>query len=504
MKKQEFLKSVRRGKEKFRADDIVVSTAKGEFHGKGIVEIANGRFRIQVTLSTDTPCPELPQGIIGHRDFWLIKGVIEDEIGFKVHSLPSKSTQNSTFGQLDKSALEFSANWMELTPTAFECLTNEDLFEMQRQANPNAPAEQTTMKALPTASEECDVLVTKVGAQSVKVTFHAVLPDFKLIECNEGTETTIKNVFLGESSHSSLDTFQGEMSGWKYGLIQREGDLLVHFLSKPEHQSLGDAHDRGLFHAFLTALAFMHAQHAWPFSVEHRRDGKLLTNYIQLNKNITHSPHAPFSEALAFNNRTKNLTWSFGAALESAYKFFSSDSRLAREVETVLFIFREATGRGIPKRIALLSLCSLFESLVRAVHEEEIAPKSADANAEFQRVKKEVCENLLKKGQPAYGRLAAILKPAEPVNNRMRYDAVIEYLGLKPSAYWQELYGLWSKFRNPISHRMAKEDKSEDSIKDELIAESRIAGAINCMILRLMNYSGYVRLSVYEDKYGQI
>jgi hypothetical protein len=37
-----------------------------------------------------------------------------------------------------------------------------------------------------------------------------------------------------------------------------------------------------------------------------------------------------------------------------------------------------------------------------------------------------------------------------------------------------------------------------------MLAESRIAGAINCMILKLMNYSGYARLSVYEDKYAQI
>jgi hypothetical protein len=104
-------------------------------------------------------------------------------------------------------------------------------------------------------------------------------------------------------------------------------------------------------------------------------------------------------------------------------------------------------------------------------------------------------------------RLVSILKPQEPVSNRMRYDGVIEHLGLKPEPYWQELYGLWSKFRNPMSHRMAKQDKSEDSIKDELIAESRIAGAINCMILKLMNYSGYVRISVCEGdggKYAQI
>jgi hypothetical protein len=344
----------------------------------------------------------------------------------------------------------------------------------------------------------------KPETQSVQVTFHAVLPDFKLIERNGVTETTKKNSFLGESSHSSLDTFQGEISGWKYGLVEREGDLHVHLISKPEHRSLGEEHDWQLFQAFLNALAFTHAQHTWPFSVEHRRDGKLLTDRIQLNEDVADSPHAPFSEALAFNNSTKELSWKFEDALEKAYNFFSNDSKLAREAETLLFIFREATTRGIPKRIALLSLCSLLESLVRVIYEEEIASKKVIETAEFQKVKKETCEELNKKNQPAYQRLSSILTNAESVNNRMRFDAVIEYVGLKPQDKWQELYGQWSKFRNPISHRMSKGNESEESAREELFAESRFAGAINCMILKLMNYSGYVRLSVFEDKYGQI
>ncbi|MHB9008007.1 MAG: hypothetical protein ACYDC1_13860, partial [Limisphaerales bacterium] len=323
-------------------------------------------------------------------------------------------------------------------------------------------------------------------------------------ERNAGTETKRKNDFLGESSQSTLDTFHGQMAAWEYGLVERDGDMHVHLVSNPEHQSQGEDHDWRLFRAFLNALAFTHAKHAWPFSVEHRRDGQLITDRVHLHEDVADSPHAPFSKALAFNDLTNHLKSSFGVALEHAYTFFSGDALLAREVGTILYIFREGTGRGIPKRIALLSLCSLFEGLVRAVHEEQVAPRNADATAEFQRVKNEVCEELLKKGQPAHERLVSILKAAEPVNNRMRYEAVIEHLGLKPEAYWQELYGLWSKFRNPMSHRMAKEDKSEDSIKDEVIAESRIAGALNCMVLRLMNYSGYVRHSVYEDKYGKI
>jgi len=172
-------------------------------------------------------------------------------------------------------------------------------------------------------------------------------------------------------------------------------------------------------------------------------------------------------------------------------------------VENLLFIFREATTSGIPKRIALLSLCSLIESLVRVVYDEEIAPQRSVEEVEFQTAKTEVCGEL-SKGASAYQRLATILTGAEPVNARMRFNAAVEHLGLKPQGSWQALFDLWRSSRNPISHRMSKGDQSEDSVKEELIAESRIAGAINCMILRLMGYSGYVRQSVYEDKYTQI
>ena len=207
---------------------------------------------------------------------------------------------------------------------------------------------------------------------------------------------------------------------------------------------------------------------------------------------------------MAFNNLTKKLSWKFEVVLDKAYTFFSSGSKLARESENLLYIFREATARGIPKRISLLSLCSLLESLVRVIYEEKIEPKRAVETAEFQKVKKATCEELHKNNHPAYQRLSAILTNADPVNIRMRFEAVIDHLGLKSQGKWQELYCLWSKFRNPISHRMSKGDESEESIKDSLLAESSIAGAVNCMILKLMDYSGYARLSTYEEKYAQI
>jgi hypothetical protein len=491
MNREKFLQAVRRGGEKFRVDSIVIASDKGELRGKGVLSISAGAFAIQVNLDEESPLVGLPYGAHVRRDFWMIQGKIEDKIAFSTRGLPTGLARNQDFGQKPRSILEFSENRLELMPAGFDCLTSQEIFRMQQQVNGQTAADEALSH-------------NSAAPRNIKVTFRAVLPDFKLIEHNAGTETINKNPFLGESSQSSLDTFHGEMNGWEYGLVERDGDLHVYLVSKPEHQSLGEDHDWQLFNAFMNTLAFAHAQHAWPFSVEYRRDGKLLTDRIQLNAEVADSPHAPFNRALAFNNATKNLSWKFADAIEKGVTFFNNDMQLAHEVENLLYIFREATAKGIPKRIALLSLCSLLESLVRAVYEEEVAPKRAAQNSEFQKIKKEICEELTRRNQPGYDRLSAILANAEPLNARMRFEAVIEHLDLKPREKWQELFELWQKFRNPMSHRMSKSNKSDDLANEELFAESRIAGAINCMILKLMKYSGYVNFSVFEDVYAQI
>ena len=487
MNKEEFINAIRRGKEaKFRVDDIVITHDAGQIKGKGMLEAGNGRFRLNVILNEGFGAPETKTGIKVEREFWNIAGKIEDQLDFRMRGLSGGSSLNYVFGQPTKSFMNFSVGHLELAPMGFESLTSSEVEQLLDQAsgNPSPGAEPV--------------------AQTVNIKFFAVLPNFKLVEKNGGTETKCKNDFLGESGQSSRDTFKGELPGWDYGLVERDGDLHVYFNSKPEHRSEGQEHDWRLFYAFLNALAFTHGQHFWPFEVQHSRDGKLVTHRISLHKGIAKSPHAPFTEQLSFDNQMKHLTWSFGDALNCAFKFFNSESQLARETETVLYTFREATASGVPKRIALLTLCSLFESLIRAIYEEKIAPQKTLCVTEFQAAKKDVCATLRGDTRTAYKRLADILAPVEPVNNRMRYQAVSDFLGLKPEEYWKELFEMWKDYRNPMSHRMAKTDASEESVKGELIAESQIAGAINCLILKLMDYSGYLRLSAFEDKYGQI
>jgi len=495
MNKQDFVKTIRCGDHKFHADKIEITANNEKMCGKGTIEVKNSKFKIFVTLPSDSRPPAMTAGVKLRKDFWAIQGLLENKIGFIAHSLPFNRVENYGSGQ-PSTTLQFSTDRLDLLPEGFDCMTSNEIKAVLQEVSRQAGVVQ--------AGSETPRVVEKTESTNVQVRFHAILPGFSLIERNGSTQTTTSNSFLGESKSWTMDTFQCEMEYWKCGLVERQGDLHVHLISKPGFQSQGQDHEQSVFHAFLHALAFIHGRHSWPFSVEHRRDEKLVLNYIQLNDEIAASPHAPFSEALAFFNKTKSLGWNFQNVLEKAFIYFNTETKLARELERLLFIFREATIPGVPKPIAVLSLSSLMESLVRAVYAERIEACATTDVAEFEKVKKVICEELKSTKDVAHQRLAAILDSADPINTRLRYDAVIQNLGLTPEDKWKDLYKVWRDARNPLSHRMSGGGDSEQSIKDEIVAESKIAGAINCMVLKLMGYSGYVRVSTVGDEYIQI
>jgi hypothetical protein len=293
-------------------------------------------------------------------------------------------------------------------------------------------------------------------------------------------------------------------------LIQRGKDAHLYLRSCPTYESADENEDLQKFRAFLDAVAFIHGQHAWPFLLEQRRDGRLIKDRIQLNGNVASTPYAPFDDKLHFNAKLGNVDWNVRKALEIAYLFFASDSKLAKEAVELLFQFREATKPGVPARISLLTLCSLLESLVRAIYEERIEPLDASATSDFEAAKREICQELklratqVPEHSKAYSRLQRILAESRSVNFRMIYDSVIAHLGFQSAERWEGIYKLWSSYRNPLSHRITGRGGDDSSGKADSIAESNIAGAINCILLKAIGYTGLALSSVYGEEYVRI
>jgi hypothetical protein len=494
MNRNKFIEAVRRDGESFRADRILIKTGKDQIRGKGSIRVSSDTFVLCVTLDDLGNVPSPVNGVFGYSEFWEIEGIIDDQIHFLLRDLPAESSTHH--GVNPHATLTFRSNLLELIPSGYDLLTRQEIAE--KQAAINQPHGNS-----PTGPSRAHVVLEELP----KVTFYAVLTNFKVIGKNGATETIKKNDYLGESNSSELDTCHGELPGWSFGLIQRGKDAHVYLRSLTCYESPDEKTDLRNFRAFLNAIAFIHGQHAWPFLIEQRRDGKLLKDRIQLNSDVASTPHAPFDDKLTFNSKVGNVDWNMQRTLRTAYSFFASDTKLAREASELLFQFRESTRSGVPARIGLLTLCSLLESLIRAIYEERIEPFAAPATSAFEAAKRQVCQELkLRAAQSpeqseAYSRLQRILTEARPLNFRMIYDSVIANLGFQTAERWEDIYKMWSANRHPLSHRMTGKEADEPSGKADSMAESKIAGAINCILLKAMGYSGLMQSCTFADEY---
>jgi hypothetical protein len=506
MKRQDFLNAIRQNGSAFRADKISIDCGSSKVSGKGTLRVSQGRFLLDVTLDDLANVPATPMGFKGRSEFWKIRGLIEDEIEFCFEGMPSGRKDN--YGHHPWKVLPMSSCFLDLIPSGLDALTTAERKKWRDDAlKTHQLATGGDALVTPDANSTAPI---QPDNDYVEVTFDAILRDYKLIAHNGGTVTTVKNDFFEHSSErSSLDTFHGTFEGWRFALIQKENDLDVHFWSNTKYKSPNEEEDRRLFRAFLNAVAFSHGKHTWPFLTEHHRDGRLVLDRVHLSDEVARTPHAPFTESLDGNARIGHLKWNFLEPLEKSYRFFCSNSKLSNEISHLLYLFRETSASGVPKRITLLGLCSLFESLIHIVYAERVAPSAIANTAAFESTRKKSIEALKLMAKElgdsaSYGRVIGILTSAAPLRLKDEFELVLGHLRLGPEKRWQGIFDLWRDYRNPLSHRLSDEDESEASTKDQLRAESKIAGAINCLTLKLMGYSGFARLSAFEDEYGQI
>src|SRR5205823_1898722 len=156
-----------------------------------------------------------------------------------------------------------------------------------------------------------------------------------------------------------------------------------HLQLKSGRKSTDPSQDLAVLDAFLKAIAFIHGQHAWPFTLQFRRDHKLITDQVRPPKVAKCSPHQPFNERIWFNAVVGNLQWDFGLALQKAYAFFRQNNQLTAEVSELLFLCREAAGGDAHTTISNIALCSLLDSAVNLVFEEKVERREAEAMTEF-------------------------------------------------------------------------------------------------------------------------
>ena len=498
MDRKKFIEQVRSGTASFRVDEVKVSFPRVELSGSGKLELEGDRFHLELRLPDGTVPPNMRGGIITRDDFGSVEGLIEHDLAFQIKNFPPHHQHSSHNG---RSTLRYHLDAIELSPMGSDAQTYDqirDELELLESSGLREHRHAPTKESQP--EEASDVM------------FSGLLRGFKLISRNASTRSEEHNDFLGTKSSVSYNTQCGGLAPeWEYGLIERGEDVEFHLRLKSDCKSLNAQNDLAILHAFLDAVAFMHGQHAWPFTLEFRRDSKLITDRVRPPKISTRSPHQPFNERIWFNARAGNVQWDFESALQKAYAFFRAESAVTAEVKQLLFLCREAAGAAVHGTITNIALCSLLDSAVNLVFEHRIEGKSHKVETTFNEVRTRILALIVKNAanardtaEEAWRRFQAIVTNSEFHSAREKFRAVAEHIGFKWDGDWEEIYRFWAKWRPRLSHRGTKSDDDAESIAAHFNIESRVVGAIHMLVLKLMGYEGVMVSSTFEDKVRRI
>jgi hypothetical protein len=496
MNRKEFLSRVSTGLASFRIDDVSVIFPDHTAQGAGTLELSDDRFGLKLRLAQGVPVPDFRGGLLTRKDFGSAHGVIEHDLKSEVKNLPPYQQHSISNGA---STLHYLVDAIELSPSGSDIQTYDQIREMLRRLESAEP--QETASAAAEKKEEAS-----------DATFSGLLRGFNLIARNGGTTIEERNDFLGKTKSSTSDTQYGDLSDkWEYGLIERGEHLEFHLRLKDGCESPNAEADLIVLHAFLEAIAFIHGQHAWPFTLEFRRDGRLITDRVRPPKIPKKSLHKPFNERIWFNSRVGNIQWDFSANLQMAYNFFYRNDEPAAEVKKLLFLCREAAGEGIHSTISNIALCSLLDSAVNLVFEQKIEKQLTDrleafnfARSKLLHVIAEQLATAAHAAKEAWSRFQTIVCNSDFYAAREKFHAVGEYLGLRWEGDWEDIFRFWSRWRPKLVHRGSADDTGEEAVAAHFNVSSRVTGAIHMLVLKLMGYEGVMVSSTFEDQVRRI
>jgi hypothetical protein len=498
MDRKKFIEQVRNGAATFRVDDVRVLFPGSELSGSGQIDLSADGFGLDLRLPEGAEAPRMRGGVLTKKDFGTLEGVIDHDLRFEVKNLPRFHEYSSHNGRL---TLRYDLDSIELSPTGSDIQTYDqirrrlELLESVEALPDNGPHEIASSK----------------GKEASNVTFSGLLLGFKLIARNAATHFEERNDFLGTRTSTQSDTQCGRLSDdWDYGLIQRGEHVEFHLCLRDGRKSTDADQDLVTLDAFLKAIAFIHGQHAWPFTLEFRRDHRLHTDRVRPPRIAKRSPHQPFNERIWFNSVVGNLKWDFGTALQKAYAFFRKKNAVSDEVSNLLFLCREAAGRDANMTITNIALCSFLDSALNLVLKEHVEIGGAERAAKFNDARSALLDFVSLKITPTtseddpWMRFGSIISNSEFAAAREKFRAVGECLGLQWDGGWGEIYKFWAKWRPRIVHRGTVGSDSEEEIAAEFNIGSRVVGAIHMLVLKLMRYEGIMVSSTFEDQFRRI
>ena len=463
MNREEFIKQVRKGG-KLHIGSVQINTKDRIIKGEGTLQSIDGKFEICIILEEGVEPPDILTGKFLKEDYWKMEGVIENSLHFHIPLLQRSYAKQYKNG----------INTVNFHSQSFELGAN------------------------------LNKLVDEDESLKNPIEFRGLLLGFSLIDKTSNENELFGDVETDPSITGTLD------DSFEFGLRQKDDDVEFIFRSRKDYKSNGESDDNHCFHAFTSALSFMHGKNAWPFILTYQRNEELLMDRISAFVILNKTGHTPFNEKIWIMARLSNSSWNFVSTFTKVYQFFLKKTPLSEAISNLLFSFRESTSKGVHTRVVNIALCAFLENLILAIEKNQNLDKNLDETLEenaFDLTRDEILSFIKREERSsnseqkrAYKRFRGSIKGLKFWYKQNRWKRVFDHLGLAWNQ-WGEIYQLWDSHRHIIMH----EGKLiNDEYEKDIEVETKIAGMINVIILKLMGYSGLARVSTYDDKYQQI
>lgn len=468
MKSDEFAKWARGGAEPLRVDDISIATPSGTFDGRGTLRIDKEHFVLKVTLNNSARLPEV-HGTYRREQFWKICGRIDDRLPFSAEGLSAeRSTHHGHYA---------------VEQATFDLDTLSFVTEHTRTRD-----RETTEALAPADGDDT--------CESSAFWGCAYLEGHKPAWTNAGTNTKETNDFLGDSSRQASDTFMGEFDDFEFAMVRVDKDCEAYLRTK-KGIGVNAAVFRTTFDAFRTAIAFIHGREAWPQHTIIKQGFDTLQDDVHPHRELASTSWRLLSETACANGADLRL------ALVSATKFFLRGDAVSELVQRTLYLCRQSSLRVAPLDVGTLSLCAVFEGLVTGLHRNLAAPDGTPEAVAFNTAKAELltlARQRESEGVPGFSRLVGLLSSAKPYRAKDALQWLASHLGLRWETEMTDALAAWTSERHALAHGSEPE---EDSC-DRMTNQSRLAGAINLIVARLVGYTGLAIFSAVESRYVRL
>jgi len=475
MDKLKILNSLKSG-HRYYLNKLLIEGGDFNFDGTGHLKYSNQRFCVELYLPQNENPPKFKLGQKTINDAWKLSGEIEHKTPFRVEHLPPYADKNE---YIDKTRhlheLQFEFSKIDFTPSSFiKC------------------AKQIEKKSLRKTS---DLLI--IGH----------LDGFEILGRNNKTTLTIKNSFFGSTRNDNTDTFLMHLTPkLRLGLRSNGKLTIVKIESKRYFRSKSLDKDKQHFSAAMSALSFVYGRHAWPYALSLYRNNTLAWEYIRALDDIVGSSHQPFPERIWHNVHMGNIKSDLSDNIRRFYSFFMKQTEYSKTIENFLFIFREATDRKTHREVSIIAVCALLENLMRIICKEGIYKKRTTHSLRNSLAIVGV-NNVMKKSYRSLkdAKNDVFSKMIHPRNwpAKKVFMFAMYTINYKWDGDGEVIFQLWEANRNSLLHSGRHELDVADKPNHTTVL-SRLCGAINLTLAKIVNCKGYIRHSAYEDGYRKI